>query len=69
MENNFKYLKQLCKACIKSKCTQIVKLKKMTLITKKLQKVHTNLWGFHEPAFILKKNYMALLLNKFIWKS
>ena len=40
----------------------------MTLITKKLQEVYTDLLGLHKPAFILEKNYMALLLEKFIWK-
>lgn len=38
----------------------------MTLITKKLQEVYTDLLGLHKPAFILEKNYMALLLEKFI---
>lgn len=43
MEYNLNDVKELCEACIKSKHTRIIKLKKMTPITKKLQKVHTDL--------------------------
>ena len=41
----------------------------MTPTTKKLQEVHANLLGPHEPVFILAKSYVALLLDEFTCKS
>ena len=43
MTNNINGIEQLCETCIKSKHTRIVKSKKMTSITKRLQEVHTDL--------------------------
>lgn len=68
-ENDLKYIEQLCKTFIKSKYTRIIKSKKMTLITRRLQEVHADLWGSYKPASILRKNYVALLLNISIRKS
>lgn len=42
-ENDLKCIKQLYKAYIKSKHIRIVKLKKMTLMIRKLQEVHIDL--------------------------
>ena len=42
-ELNFKRVEELCEACIESKHMRIVKSKKMTITTKKLQEVHANL--------------------------
>lgn len=69
IENNFKCIEQFDKACIKNKHTRIVTSKNMTLITKRLQEVYADLQGPHKPTFILEKNYVALLLDKFIQKS
>ena len=38
-----KIIKEFCNSCIKSKYTKIIKYKKMTPTTCKLQKIHTNL--------------------------
>ena len=62
-------VEELCKACIESKYTRIVKSKKMTLTTKRVQKVHAVLWGPHKPVSSSKKNYVALLLDEFTRKS
>ena len=62
-------IEELYEACIKSKYTRIVSLKKMTVKTRKLQEVHAHLWGPHKSTFISGKNYMAVLLNKFTRKS
>lgn len=43
----------------------MVKSKKMTPITKRLQEIYTNLWGFYKPASILGMNYVALLFDGF----
>ena len=37
------YVEQLCNSCIKSKQTKIVKYKKMTSTTCKLEKIHADL--------------------------
>ena len=62
-------VEELCKAYIENKYTRIVKSKKMTPTTKRLQKVHADLWGPHELASISGKSYIGLLLNKYTWKS
>ena len=69
MELNIDGVEELCEACIKSKYIRIVKSKKMTLITKRLEEIHANLWGSHDPASISSKNYVALLLDEFTRKS
>lgn len=51
-EHNLRGVVELCEVCFKSKHTRIVKSKKMTPTTRRLQDVHANLWGLHEPAFI-----------------
>lgn len=68
-ENNPEGVEQLCEACIESKYTRIIKSKKMTRTTRRLQEVHADLWALHEPASISGKNYVALLLDEFTWKS
>lgn len=62
---NINSIERLCEAYIKSKYIRIVGPKKMMPTTKRLQKVHPDLWGFHNPVSISKKNYNTLLLNKF----
>lgn len=56
----------LCDTCIKNKYIKIIEYKVMTLIIQKLEKIHANLWGLHNPPFILKKSYIGLLLDKYI---
>ncbi len=55
-EHSFEGIEELCEACIESKHTRIVKSKKMTPTTRRLQEVHADLWGPHEPASISGKN-------------
>lgn len=55
--------------CVESKYTRIIKSKKMILITRRLQEVYNDLWDSHKSASILSKNYMALRLTKFTYKS
>ena len=69
MKLNIDGVEELCEACIKSKHTKIVKSKRMTPTTRRLQEIHANLWGPHKPAYILVKNYVALLLDEFTRKS
>ena len=69
MELNIDDVKELCKACIESKYTKIVKSKRMTSTTKRLQEIHADLWGPHRPASISSKNYIALLIDEFTRKS
>ena len=43
MDLNINGVEKLCETCIKSKHTKIVKSKRMTPTTKRLQEIHTNL--------------------------
>lgn len=43
IEYNLNNIEKLCEACIESKHTRIIKSKKMTLISKRLQEVYANL--------------------------
>ena len=67
-EYNPNGVEKLCKACIESKHIRIIKSQKMMPISKKLQEVHADLWSPHKPAYIMKKNYVGLLLDKFTRK-
>ena len=49
--------------CIESKYTKIVRYKKMTPTTKKLQKIHANLWRSHDPFLLSRKSYLSLFLD------
>ena len=69
MELNINIVEELCEACIESKHTRIVKSIRMILTTKRLQKIHADLWRPDDPTSILGKNYVALLLNEFTRKS
>lgn len=60
---------ELCDTCIKSKYTKIIKSKKMTLTTRKLQEIYVDLWRPHDPLSFLGRNYVTLLLNNYTWKS
>ena len=64
-----KEMEELCKAYIESKHTRLVKSKKITPTSWRLQEVHADLWGLHKPASISEKSYVGLLLNKYTWKS
>lgn len=41
----------------------------MSPTTRRLQEVHADLWGPHEPASFSGKNYVALLFDEFTRKS
>ena len=68
IEHNLGDVEELYETCIESKHTRIVKSKKKTPTTKKLQEVHADLWGPHKPASISGKSYVALLLDEFTRK-
>ena len=62
-------VEQLCDHCIESKHTKIVRHKKMTLTTRKLQEIHADLWGPHNRLLLSGKIYVGLLLDEFTCKS
>ena len=62
-------VKQLYNPCIESKHTKIVKYKKITSTTYKLQEIYVDLWGLHNLPSLLDRIYMAFLLNEFTYKS
>ena len=62
-------VKQLCNPCIESKYMKIVKYKKITPTTRKLQEIHVDLWESHNLFSLSGKTYIDLYLDKFICKS
>lgn len=58
-------IEDFCDTCIESKHTRIIKYKAMTPIIQKLEKIHANFWGLHNPSSILRKSYIGLLLDKY----
>ena len=69
IELNIDSVEELYEAYIKSKDTRNVKSKKMTLSAKRLQEIHVDLWGPHDPTFISDKNYIVLLVDEFTRNS
>ena len=69
IELNIDGVEELCEACIKNKKTRIVKLKRITPITKRLPEIYANLWRLYELTPISDKNYPILLLDEFTCKS
>lgn len=60
-------INKLCASCVKSKFTQVVRQNKtMIPTTKKLEKVHANLWGPHNPPSQSRSVYTAILICKHI---
>lgn len=57
-------IKNLCDIYIKSKYIKIIKYKAITPAIQKLEEIHANLWGLHDPLPIPKKSYVSLLLGK-----
>lgn len=62
-------MEKFYEAYIESKYIRIIKSKKMTPITRRLQEIHADLWSPHKSSFILGKNHVALLLDEFTQKS
>lgn len=63
-------LDKLCTSCIGSKSTQIVRNNKsMTAITNKLQKVHIDFEGLHDPPFQSRSTYATILICEHIQKT
>ena len=53
-----------------SKSTRVVKRNKsMTPITSKLEKVHADLWGPHNPPFQFGSTYAVILMCEHTWKT
>lgn len=61
-------IEQLYDSCIESKYTKIVRHKKITLTTHRLQEIHADLWGPHNPPLLSKKIYVGLFLSEFTCK-
>ena len=62
-------IEQLCDPCIENKHTKIVRHKRMIPTTRKLQKIHADLWGPHNLPSLSRKTYVGLLLDEFTQKS
>lgn len=63
-------LNKLCKPCIRSKSSQVIKHNKdMTVITEKLKKIYVDFWGSHNPPSLSKSTYTAILICKHIRKT
>ena len=69
IELNIDGVEEFYEACIENKHHRIVKSKRMTPTLKRLQEIHADLWGPHDPASISGKNYIVLLLDEFTRKS
>lgn len=61
-------VEQLYNPCIESKHTKIVRHKKMTLTTHKLEEIHADLCKLHDPSLLSERTHIDLLLNEFIYK-
>lgn len=59
-------IKDFCDICIKSKYTKIIKNKAITPQIQKLKEIHANLWGSNNLPSIFEKNYIGLLVDKYI---
>ena len=56
-------LDKLCTPCVGSKSTRVVRRNKsITPITSKLEEVHANLWGPHDPPSQSGSTYAAILM-------
>lgn len=69
IKHNLRVIEKLCKTCIESKHIRIVRSKKITTTTRKLQEVYADLQGPHKPTCISAKNYKTILLHEFTRKS
>lgn len=67
--NSSKVIEELCNSCIENKHTKIIRHKKITPTTWKLQKIYTDLWRQYDPPSLLEKIYIGLLLDKLTQKS
>lgn len=63
-------LDKLCTPCVGSKSTRVVRQNKSaTITTNKLEKVHANLWGLHNPPSRSGSTYTAILMCEHIRKT
>lgn len=63
-------LKKLCTTCIASKSTRTVKRhKSMTPANEKLEEVHADLWGPHDPPSRSGNAYAAILICEYTQKT
>lgn len=54
----------ICNQCISSKQTRVVNRRKpMTKVKEKLEEIHVDLWGPHNPPLLSSKTYAAILLD------
>lgn len=67
--NSSEVVEKLYNLCIESKDTKIIKYKKITPITRKLQEIYGDLWRSHNLPLLSRNIYTAVLLNKFTRKS
>ncbi len=60
---NLKDIDKLCTPCVGSKSTRVVRRNKsMTATTSKLEEVHVDLWGPHDPPSQFGSIYAAILM-------
>lgn len=63
-------LDKLCTPCVGSKSTRAIRRNKsMTVTTSKLEKVHADLWGPHDPQSRSGNTYAAILMCKHTRKT
>ncbi len=63
-------LDKLCTSCMRSKSTRVVRQNKsMTAITSKLEEVHADLWGLHDPPSQSGNIYAAILMCEHTQKT
>lgn len=68
-ENNLDNLDKLCTLYVSSKSTRVVRQNKsITVTTKKLEEVHADLWGPHDPSSCFGSIYSTILICKHIRK-
>lgn len=63
------YVEQLGNPCIKSKYIKIVKHKKITLKTCKIQEINANLCESYDLPLLSRRIYIALLFDEYTYKS
>lgn len=59
----------ICEPCVVSKQTRIVGHKPMTPTTRRLERVHSDLWGPHDPPSLGGNRYAVVLIDDFTRKT
>lgn len=63
-------LDKLCKPCVRSKLTRVIRCKKsITVTTEKLEEVHADFWGPHNPPSQWGSTYGTILMCEYTKKT